>query len=382
MLKQLGFLKSKSWWALSLAVIFSLTASVIFLYSFWRSRPVQLSGSTSESAEPTTVTVTALGRLEPEGEVIFLSPSPTLEGARLAELLVQEGDQVKLGQLVAVLDRRERLQATLEEAREQLKVARSRLDQVKAGAKVGEIEAQKATIARLKAELGNAEAEYERHQSLYQEGAISASLFDSKRLKWQTTQERVREAQMTLEQIITTGQEEIREAQATLERIAEVRPVDVAVARSEVDRFIASVKKAEADLELAYVYSPVDGQILQLNAQPGEIVGERGIAEIGQTEKMYVVAEVYETDINKVQLGQQARIISEYGGFSGELQGTVAQIGWQISKKAVLELDASAQVDVRVVEVKIKLTPEDSDRVKNLTNLRVQVSIQIENWDI
>jgi HlyD family secretion protein len=90
---------------------------------------------------------------------------------------------------------------------------------------------------------------------------------------------------------------------------------------------------------------------------------------------MMVVAEVYESDIGKIRVGQKATIQSESGAFDRELKGTVSEVGRQISKKDVLSSDPAADVDVRVVEVQILLTPEDSRRVANLTYAKVLVKI-------
>ncbi|KYC36700.1 hypothetical protein WA1_44275 [Scytonema hofmannii PCC 7110] len=104
----------------------------------------------------------------------------------------------------------------------------------------------------------------------------------------------------------------------------EIRPTDLQAAQAEVDSAIAALKKAKADLALAYVRSPIAGQILKIYAQPGEIVGEKGIAAIGQTNQMFVAAEVYETDINRVRSGQRATVTSS--AFADELKGTVTKM--------------------------------------------------------
>ena len=90
---------------------------------------------------------------------------------------------------------------------------------------------------------------------------------------------------------------------------------------------------------------------------------------------MMVVAEIYESDIGKVRLGQKAAITSEGGAFAGELKGTVSEIGLKIGKRDVLDTDPAADVDVRVVEVKIILDPESSRRVSGLTYAKVVVKI-------
>lgn len=381
-------------WTIGFAITALLLPSSFLFQSLLQpqvSKRISLSNNSSKKLIISTIT--ALGRIEPQGEVIFLSPSPTLEGARLDKLLIKEGDKVKSGQLVAILDSHERLLATLKEANAQVKVSQERLSQVLSGEKLGKINAQKATLNRIKAQLygeinaqkatlarfesefRNAKAEYERYKALYQEGAISTSIFDDKRLKIETVGEQVKEEKTILNRIITTGQKQLQEAKATLQEISEVRPVDVAVAKAELESAIASSKKAKTNLELAYVRSPVDGYILKIHTRRGEFVQDHRIASLGQIEQMYVVAEIQETDISKIRLKQPANIISEYGGFSGELKGTVEEIGKQINKKDIIDMGSSAKVDVRVIEVKIKLNPEDSKRVKFLTNLTVRVSI-------
>lgn len=155
--------------------------------------------------------------------------------------------------------------------------------------------------------------------------------------------------------------------------IAEVRPTDVAVAKSEVQAAQASVRQAEADVALSLVHSPQAGQILKVNARAGERVGDQGIVDLGNTNQMLVVAEVYETDITKVKLGQAASISSQ--GITEDLKGYVNEIGLTIGKKDLLGTDPAAASDVRVVEVKIQLTPESSQIARKLTNLQVDVII-------
>ncbi|MFN7468491.1 MAG: HlyD family efflux transporter periplasmic adaptor subunit, partial [Pseudanabaena sp.] len=90
------------------------------------------------------------------------------------------------------------------------------------------------------------------------------------------------------------------------------------------------------------------------------------------TSQMYVVAEIYETDIGKIKVGQTATIESE--AFEGLITGKVDRIGLRIAKNDVLGTDPAAKTDVRVIEVKIKL--DDSKKVSGLTNLQVRVKIE------
>jgi HlyD family secretion protein len=358
-LKNLLSFKRANRWVVILTVGAALATSTIALSTLLRFRQTSQRSAPIPSVNAQVVrAVTALGRLEPEGEVIQLSaPASTERNARVEQILVKVGDKVHSGQIVAILDSRDRLRAALRQAEQQVKIAQARLAQVKAGAKPGEIAAQKAAITRLDVELGNAQIEFRRYQHLYQNGAISASDFDSKRLN------------------VEMLQEQINEAQATLIATAEVRSVDVQAAQAELDGAILAVEQAQADLNLAYVRSPIDGQILKIHTQFGEVVSDKGIVDLGQTNQMYVVAEVYETDVGNVRLGQRATITSDT--FPRKLLGTVDQIGLQIDKRDILDTDPAADVDARVVEVKIRLKSEDSQLVTDLTNLQVKVAIDI-----
>ena len=273
----------------------------------------------------------------------------------------------------------------------------------------GERQAQTATIERLKAQLNNAETDCRRFEMLYRDGAISASQRDDQCLEEETVRKQLHEAEANLIRIITTQNAQINEAQATLNRIvstlseriqeaqanlnrtiltlqkqraeaiatraeiAEVRPVDVAVAAAELATAQAAVQQAQANLDLAYVRSPRSGQVLKIQTLPGEIVSNNGIVELGQTDQMYVSAEVYETDIHQVHPGQTVKILSD--GVVDDLTGIVDEIGLQIGTKDILGTDPVADADARVVEVKIRLNSEDSQRVAGLTNLQVNVVI-------
>ncbi|MBL8151431.1 MAG: biotin/lipoyl-binding protein, partial [Blastocatellia bacterium] len=126
--------------------------------------------------------VTAIGRIEPRTKVVHLTASPAVEGARLAQLLVKEGDYVKPGQVVATLDSEQRLQSVVVEAEQQVEVSRAKLAQVEAGVKVGEIAAQEAVLQRLEAEQQHAVSELERTERLYKSGDIAEYELNNRKL--------------------------------------------------------------------------------------------------------------------------------------------------------------------------------------------------------
>jgi HlyD family secretion protein len=86
---------------------------------------------------------------------------------------------------------------------------------------------------------------------------------------------------------------------------------------------------------------------------------------------MYAIAEVYETDIARVRVGQRAVIRSP--ALARDLEGTVERVGLKIDKNDVLTTDPVADADTRVVEVEIRIL--ESEAASHLTNLRVDVRI-------
>lgn len=349
---------------------------------------------TEKSAEVSyhKTAVTALGRLEPVGEIVKISVPAIWKDERVAQLLVQQSDFVKTGQVLAVLDSRARQKAALDEAQEQVEVAAAQLAKVQAGAKQGEIEAQRRTVASLKAELEGkkhtqqaiidklhsqllfAKSEYFRHTPLYQEGAISASILDSKRMAFESTAAAVTEAEAEMNRNEATLKEKISEAIATLDKVSEVRTVDVNLAMREVDAAQAKANKIMTDLNLCYVRAPKDGQVLKIHVRPGESVPEsKGILDLGSNRKMVAVAEVYQSDVHAVRLGQKATVSVE--GLSQKITGRVWQVGLEVLRQNVFAAQPGANQDRRVVEVKVLIDDADSAKVSGLSNMQVEVAI-------
>lgn len=140
--------------------------------------------------------------------------------------------------------------------------------------------------------------------------------------------------------------------------------IEVRVAR-------AALSAARAQLELAIVRAPMAGQVLEIHARRGERVGPEGVLELGATDRMYAVAEVYETDIGGIREGQNAIVRSP--ALQAPLHGSVERVGLKVGRMDVLGTDPIAKADARVVEVRIRLA--DASAVAALTNLQVEIEI-------
>lgn len=338
---------------------------------------------------PRQTSVAALGRIEPTGRVAdVVAP----EAGRLGELTIAEGDQVAANQVLGYLEvhavrlaQRDLAASQLAEARAQLTAetslgdarvqeAATRLDQIDQP-QASAIAAQDAAIASLEAELNVARIDLARFQRLNQQGAIARQELDRQQATVDRLQADIQNAEATRERLTQSRDGDMENARAQL--TAAEATATLAQVQSRVDSAVQNLALAEAQVELATIRAPRAGQVLRIFTEPGEAVSLSGdpILSLGDTSQMYVVAEVYETDIGLVELGQPATITSRNGAFDETLSGSVEQIGLSIAKNDVLDDDPAANADARVVEVRIKI--DQSNVVAALTNLQVDVAIDL-----
>ncbi|MEO1591560.1 MAG: HlyD family efflux transporter periplasmic adaptor subunit [Cyanobacteria bacterium J06632_22] len=340
--------------------------------------------------------VVALGRLAPAGEVIELSV-PNAEDSRVNQILVEEGDFVEAGEVIAVLQGFERRQRDLEEAKKTVELFEARLAQLEAGeGNQAELAAQAADIDRLEAQqrtemiereaaidsaeaaLSQAQRTYNRNLALVNQGALSQAQLDEAQEGLDRAKATLTQRQAQLDSTEQTLARQIERAQSMLDNLTEVRPTDIRVAETELERAKIAVEQRQADLADTQVRVPISGQILRINTRVGERVNtQEGIVELGNTEDMVAIAEVYETDITQVSVGQPATLTSEYGGFDGTIRGTVDHVGLQIGSRSLSNGSTNPTTDEnqRVVEVRIKIQPADNPKVNSLTNMQVRVTI-------
>lgn len=325
----------------------------------WNSSIIEAATHTDQPDSPQLFPVSALGHLEPRGEIIQLAAPTVLEGARVEKMLVECGQQVQKDDLLAILDTFSRRTASVEEADAGLAVAEAKLAQVLAGAKPADVAAQEAFVTRSQATLENAKQELERAVALKNSAAISAEELDKR--QWQRD----------------VAEQGLKQAKHQLESIREIREVDIAVAKAQVRAAKAAKDKAVADLAVSEVRAPIAGQILKVYALAGEKVGDKGVLDIGDTSRMVAVAEVYEADLHRVAVGDSAEVrVAER---SELLPGKVVSIGQMVGRKNVLNNDPVADTDARVVEVRIELDEPSSKLVAGLSNARVEAIIHVKD---
>jgi len=275
--------------------------------------------------------VSALGRIEPLGGISQVSVPSSLSNDRVREILVKEGQEVRKGQPLAVLESIDTLESSVRKSEAEIRVAESKLA------------AQDSVIARYKADLGQASAEARRAEQLFAAGATSANRVEK------------------LQADESSAKAQLAEAIATKATLVE----DLRSSRASLD-------KDKTERAKATVLAPFSGTVFKVHARPGDKVGEDGLLEMGDSSRMGVIAEVYQSDRPMIALGQKASLSAD--GFKGrKVEGQVVEIAREVSRQTVFSGQAGENLDRRVLAVKIGLTPQESALASHLNYLQVNV---------
>lgn len=276
---------------------------------------------------------------------------------RLVELKVDEGDNVKSGQLLARMDsaeleaQQERERAGVQAAgsmlaqlrttinwqtetiagdldvkRAEVRAAESRVKELESGSRPQEIENARAALDQAKAENELAQRDWARAQKLIQAEDISTAQFESFRTRAQAAAAAVKRGEETYA-LVKEGprRETIEQARATLQRaqaalkLAEANRIDLDRRRQEITLRQAEIERAEAGTRLVGVQladralaAPVDGVVLSRNAEPGEVMpAGASVLTLGDIDHPTVRCYINEKDLGRVKLGQTAAVTTD-----------------------------------------------------------------------
>lgn len=302
--------------------------------------------------------VLALGRLRPRDGIVAVGLPAGTGDARIEKLLVAQGDVVKQGALLAVLDTRVQYEAALENAETLVATRRASLDKMRAQIAIGEAETRALLESAMVSQVA-AEADLARERKL--------------RARDVTTEVRLEDSQSKAD----AAKADVARLTATLARYTTDRDgkqVDIALAEAELAAAEASVKRARKDLERARVYAPRSGTIIELALREGERPPADGLLKLGDTSLMEAELEVFETNVSRVGVEQPVSIRSGVLGES-ELTGRVTQIGTLVGRQNVTDDDPAANTDARVLEVIVTLDEASSARAARVVGLEVVARI-------
>lgn len=280
--------------------------------------------------------VSAQGKVEPVSEEVKIGSQ--VEGT-LREVTVEEGQRLRKGQLIAVIDNAE-YAARVAEARATVALRQAELDRVVNGAREQERDEAAAAVREASAVLDNARAELARKQSLLQSGDISRSEAERTEREYRVAEARLQEAV---------------KHHAFLD--APARNDDHARASADLDMARAQLAETEALLAKTYVRAPFDGTVLKRFRKAGETVSSKGdtpIVAFGNDARLRVRVDVDETDVAKVHVGDRAWFTAEAFG-ARKFTGQVVRVGNELGKKNVQTDDPAERVDTKVLETLVEL---------------------------
>jgi len=297
--------------------------------------------------------VVAPGLVEPTGEQVKIGSE--LDG-KLRQVMVDEGDRVQRGQVIAVLENAD-YQARVDLAQADLAERRAALERLLNGSRAEERREADASVREARAVLDTASAEWERRRTLLDEGAISRTEFDAVEREFRVAQARLEAAQQHFALID-----------------AAARPDDRLRAEAEIRAAEAGLANAQALLEKTIVRSPLDGVVLRRFRKTGESViakDETPIVSLGAAGRLRVRVDVDETDVNRLRVGQPTWVSADAYG-DRRFTGHVVRIGQELGPKNISTDRATEKLDTKILETLVELDPGQSIPI----GLRVDAYIQ------
>lgn len=256
---------------------------------------------------------------------------------RIAKILVKEGDPVSQGQVVAVLEN-EDLEAQVKQSEQELTVARSRLTELESGARKEEIAVAAASLDGAGARLEEARYRLKRNRELLAQRLVSQADVDATEAAFKTARAAVKDAE---------------ERKKLLE--AGPKPETVQLYREQVRLAQTALDYNRKRLDKTNIRSPIDGTVIERYLDEGEgVTPEIPIVAIADLNKVWINAEVDETDVGKIRVGNKVQISSNaYPGT--QYKGTIREIAQYAGARKIRPSNPAVNLGLKIVQVKIEL---------------------------
>jgi HlyD family secretion protein len=258
-------------------------------------------------------------------------------GGYLAELKIREGDAVKQGQVVAVIDRPD-LNAQLWRDEAALAKAKAQLRDLEQGARAQELQEASANLAAARSQAIKAQADFQRYSTLFREGAIATQQLDASRSAHEVAANALTAAESRYSLLLAGS-----------------RPDTIAAQRMEVERSEAVLAASQTQVADLTVSSPLPGRVLSKNYERGEYVNAgAAIATVGDMNDCWVKIYVSTEQLGKIRLGQAAGVkIDAYPdkSFRGEIK-EISQNAEYTPRQSITQRERANMV----FAVKVKLT--------------------------
>lgn len=288
------------------------------------------------SAVMPVLRVAAPGFVEPRHGELTISAR---QAGTLTDVLVQEGQDVKAGELLARFDGRI-ARTTLETARAEQAAAQAALTGAEAGRAQEEVAVRRARLAEAETRVSAARRRMQRIDPLMEKGIVSQRDVDA----------------ASDEIAIAEAQAEVARRELEIAVRGDL-PHEIARVRALRDAAASRVDEAEGILDDHDPRAPRDGTILRLHKRIGEtVLASEPLLTMGDLSRRRVRAEFRDGDILKLKAGQPSRIQAGFGG--SVCSGSVDRLGVSAVTRSVSVERSTERIDYRVVEAWIALSGE------------------------
>jgi HlyD family secretion protein len=321
--------KRRIWWIGSAVFVLLLIGGVVTKATSGSTKIDPTKIATVEQGD-LAKSVVATGKVQPITKVEVKSKASGI----VKKLLVDAGDRVKQGQILAELDKEE-LQAQVRGDEAQLSAAEANFRAAEADVERGKVDAAGVDVPTL-------QRAYERAKSMASEGVVSTSALDDAQRNYEMA---VNKRDIARAQLIVS-QAKVKQAQA------------------QVTQYKATLSRTSEQLNYATIVAPIDGVILSRDVEVGDaissilVLGSSAtlVMTLGDMKQVYVDGKVDESDIGKVYLGQPARIKVESfkdKSFTGKVT-KIAPMG--VEKDNVTTFQVRVSIDNSGGELKALMT--------------------------
>ena len=268
--------------------------------------------------------VTFTGQIEAGDEVKIASKI----SGRVKEVNFEMGDYVKKGEPLVILETDE-LYVQLSQAEAALASAKANLAANESGTLPQQLDQVKAAFEQAETNYLNTKSDYERIKALYEAGAASKQTLDSMEAKYKVAKNQYESAK-----------EQLR---LTEERL----PKNIEALRAQVAQAEAQVELIKTNIKNSVIRAPISGMISSKQINPGEMC-QAGVTlgSIVNIDKVKVVIDVPEEDINKIREGQEVTVNIDALGDKGKIKGKISII-------------SPASASSRLFKVKIEMENKD-----------------------
>ncbi len=331
-------------------LIFAVTGLTLF---FKNSKGSETAQEQLHTAHVAARHVAAEGKIEAiPGSEVEVGSEVT---GRIERFAVKEGDSVKKGDIIAIIENRD-IKARLKGAETEVDVARARLKEVASGSREEEIKKAAAALEGAMADMQLASIDLERFEKLFKDGMVSKAEWDQRTAASKVFVSRVKEAE---------------ETKSLLEKGPKAETL-----RLNEDM----IKQAQANVELhrrlldkTVIKAPISGKVIRKYVEEGELLNLVGaetlLAAIADPEKVRVNAEVDETDVGKIKVGDPADVTSDaYPGLI--IKGEIVEIADYVGVRKVKPNNPAKNLDMKVIQVKILL--------REKTPLRLGMTVDVK----